>query len=54
MFGDFLTDLGEETSALALITSSFFSALSFAGKKNHNKLINDQDNVKEKTKKGAF
>uniref|UniRef100_A0A182TYU4 Major facilitator superfamily (MFS) profile domain-containing protein n=1 Tax=Anopheles melas TaxID=34690 RepID=A0A182TYU4_9DIPT len=31
MFGDFLTDLGEETSAIALITSCFFSALSFAG-----------------------
>lgn len=46
MFGDFLTDLGEETSALALITSSFFSALSFAGKKNpKNKLINDHDKV---------
>uniref|UniRef100_A0A182NZV0 Major facilitator superfamily (MFS) profile domain-containing protein n=1 Tax=Anopheles epiroticus TaxID=199890 RepID=A0A182NZV0_9DIPT len=31
MFGDFLTELGEETSAIALITSCFFSALSFAG-----------------------
>ncbi|XP_055611499.1 monocarboxylate transporter 7 [Uranotaenia lowii] len=31
MFGDFLTNLGEETSAIALITSCFFSALSFAG-----------------------
>ncbi|XP_058058226.1 monocarboxylate transporter 7 [Anopheles bellator] len=31
MFGDFLTDLGEETGAIALITSCFFSALSFAG-----------------------
>ncbi|XP_053696195.1 monocarboxylate transporter 7 [Sabethes cyaneus] len=31
MFGDFLTALGEETSAIALITSCFFSALSFAG-----------------------
>lgn len=31
MFGDFLTGLGEETSAIALITSCFFSALSFAG-----------------------
>lgn len=45
MFGDFLTDLGEETSALALITSSFFSALSFAGKKMRSKLINDHDKV---------
>lgn len=31
MFNDFLTSLGEETSAVALITSLFFSALSFAG-----------------------
>ncbi|ETN63784.1 monocarboxylate transporter [Anopheles darlingi] len=31
MFGDFLTELGEETGAIALITSCFFSALSFAG-----------------------
>lgn len=31
MFGDFLSGLGEETSAIALITSSFFSAFSFAG-----------------------
>lgn len=31
MFGDFLTALGEETGAIALITSCFFSALSFAG-----------------------
>lgn len=31
MFGDFLTGLGEETSAIALITCSFFSAFSFAG-----------------------
>jgi MFS transporter, MCT family, solute carrier family 16 (monocarboxylic acid transporters), member 9 len=31
VFGDFLTDLGEETSAIALITSCFFCALSFAG-----------------------
>ncbi|XP_058823290.1 monocarboxylate transporter 7 [Topomyia yanbarensis] len=31
MFGDFLTNLGEETGAIALITSCFFSALSFAG-----------------------
>lgn len=31
MFGDFLTSLGEETSAIALVTSSFFSAFSFAG-----------------------
>uniref|UniRef100_A0A1Q3FJ07 Putative monocarboxylate transporter n=1 Tax=Culex tarsalis TaxID=7177 RepID=A0A1Q3FJ07_CULTA len=31
MFGDFLTGLGEETGAIALITSCFFSALSFAG-----------------------
>ncbi|XP_062564632.1 monocarboxylate transporter 7 [Armigeres subalbatus] len=31
MFGDFLTNLGEETSAIALITSCFFSALSFTG-----------------------
>lgn len=32
MFGDFLTSLGEETSAISLITSCFFSALSFAGR----------------------
>lgn len=31
MFGDFLNSLNEETSAIALITSSYFSALSFAG-----------------------
>lgn len=31
MFGDFLVSLNEETSAIALITSSYFSALSFAG-----------------------
>lgn len=31
MFGDFLASLGEETSAIALITCSFFSAFSFAG-----------------------
>lgn len=31
MFNDFLTSLGEKTSAITLITSSFFSALSFAG-----------------------
>lgn len=31
MFGDFLNSLGEKTSAIALITSSFFSAFSFAG-----------------------
>lgn len=31
MFGDFLTNLNEETSAIALITSCYFSALSFAG-----------------------
>lgn len=31
MFGDFLTDLGEETSAIALITSCFFCSYSFAG-----------------------
>lgn len=31
MFNDFLTSLGEETSAVALITSSYFSSLSFAG-----------------------
>lgn len=32
MFGDFLTSLGEETSSISLITSCFFSALSFAGR----------------------
>lgn len=31
MFGDFLSNLGEETSAIALITCCFFSAFSFAG-----------------------
>ncbi|XP_059618542.1 monocarboxylate transporter 9 [Phlebotomus argentipes] len=31
MFGDFLKDLGEETSAIALITSCFFSSFSIAG-----------------------
>lgn len=31
MFGDFLTSLGEETSAIALITSCFFSSFSIAG-----------------------
>lgn len=31
LFNDFLISLGEETGAVALITSSFFSALSFAG-----------------------
>ncbi|GAB0097094.1 uncharacterized protein DMENIID0001_126920 [Sergentomyia squamirostris] len=31
MFGDFLTNLGEETSAIALITSCFFSSFSIAG-----------------------
>lgn len=31
LFSDFLTNLGEETSAITLITSSYFSALSFAG-----------------------
>lgn len=31
MFGDFLSSLNEETSAIALITSCYFSALSFAG-----------------------
>lgn len=31
MYGDFLTGLGEETSAIALITCSFFSSFSFAG-----------------------
>lgn len=31
MFNDFLISLGEETSAVTIITSSFFCALSFAG-----------------------
>lgn len=31
MFNDFLISVGEETGAVALITSSFFSSLSFAG-----------------------
>lgn len=31
MFNDFLISLGEETGAVALITSTFFSSLSFAG-----------------------
>lgn len=31
MYGDFLASLGEQTSAIALITCSFFSAFSFAG-----------------------
>lgn len=31
MFNDYLASLGGGTSATALITSSFFSALSFAG-----------------------
>lgn len=31
VFGDFLKNLGEETSAVTVITSAFFSAMSFAG-----------------------
>lgn len=31
MFNDFLISLGEETSAVTIITSCFFCALSFAG-----------------------
>lgn len=31
MFNDFLTSLGEETSAVTIITGCFFCALSFAG-----------------------
>lgn len=31
LFNDFLTSLGEETSAVTIITSCFFCALSFAG-----------------------
>lgn len=31
MFNDFLISLGEETSAVTIITSCFFCAMSFAG-----------------------
>lgn len=31
MFNDFLMSLGEETSAVTIVTSCFFCALSFAG-----------------------
>ncbi|BFG01448.1 uncharacterized protein DMAD_01198 [Drosophila madeirensis] len=31
VFGDFLKSIGAETSAMAIITSAFFSAMSFAG-----------------------
>jgi hypothetical protein len=31
MFGDFLRSLGEETGAISLVTSCFYSALSFSG-----------------------
>ena len=31
IFGDFLLSMGEETGAISLITSCFYSALSFSG-----------------------